>query len=132
MDAADQMAAVASSSVPVVIQLLLQAGVKSPEMLILIAKFQSNVTSRATHLLNDLRKVYLSGERGPTPASSYLGKTKVVYEYIRVGLGVRMHGLDNITDFKTDAHSRDATIGQSISVIYEVSISIHVSCSETY
>ncbi|KAJ8083490.1 hypothetical protein AAF712_013794 [Marasmius tenuissimus] len=119
MDAVDQMAAVASSSVPVLIPLLLQAGVNSPEMLVLIAGFQSDVASRATHLLNDLRRVYLSGERGLTPASPYLGKTKVVYEYIRVGLGVRMHGLDNITDFKTDANSTDATIGQSISVIYE-------------
>ncbi|KAK1230449.1 hypothetical protein PQX77_006459 [Marasmius sp. AFHP31] len=118
MDCADQMSAVAASAVPVLTDLFLETGNDSSGLLSSIATFRTHVSSRATKLMNDLRMSYLSGERGAAPASPYLGKTKLVYEYIRVGLGVKMHGLDNITAFSKEM-TEDNTIGQQISVIHE-------------
>ncbi|KAJ8076519.1 hypothetical protein PM082_000942 [Marasmius tenuissimus] len=118
MDCADQMSAVAASAVPVLTDLFLETGNDSSGLLSSIATFRTHVSSRATKVMNDLRMSYLSGERGAAPASPYLGKTKLVYEYIRVGLGVKMHGLDNITAFSKEM-TEDNTIGQQISVIHE-------------
>lgn len=60
-----------------------------------------------------------------------LGKTRPIYEFIRRGLGVEMHGLDNFAEFgigkSHDATAsagvggsdfgRTPTIGQNVSVI---------------
>ncbi|KAG7098604.1 Phenylalanine ammonia-lyase str11 [Marasmius oreades] len=118
MDVADQMSAAAASSVPILTELFLQTGSDGPGLLSSISTFRSNVASRATTLMNELRKVYLSGERGPAPASPHLGKTKMIYEYIRVGLGVKMHGLENFNSFSSEMGEND-TIGQQISTIHE-------------
>ncbi|KAL0574963.1 transmembrane protein [Marasmius crinis-equi] len=118
MDAADRMTAVAASAVPVLTDLFLETGNDSSGLLSSIATFRAHVASRATKLMNDLRMGYLSGERGAAPASPYLGKTRAIYEYIRVGLGVKMHGLDNLTAFSRDSGENN-TIGQQISLIHE-------------
>ncbi|KAF8624087.1 hypothetical protein AX14_011832 [Amanita brunnescens Koide BX004] len=44
-------------------------------------------------LMDGLGKAYLSGEHGPALASPYLGRSKIIYEFIRTDLGVRTHGL---------------------------------------
>ncbi|EEB96863.1 hypothetical protein MPER_03924, partial [Moniliophthora perniciosa FA553] len=95
MDLADQMSTVASSSVATLSDLFISAGVDVAGTLTSINTFRANVASRATMLMDQLRKSYLSGERGAAPASPYLGKTKLVYEFIRVGLGIKMHSLEN-------------------------------------
>ncbi|TRM69124.1 L-Aspartase-like protein [Schizophyllum amplum] len=84
-----------------------------------IAVFCSRVASRATDLLNQLRRAYLSGERGPAPAAAYLGKTKPFYTFVRVGLGIRMHGSENLDRFANGMGVDDTTIGQKISLINE-------------
>ncbi|KAI5890284.1 phenylalanine ammonia-lyase [Schizophyllum commune H4-8] len=84
-----------------------------------IAVFRSRVASRAGAHLNDLRRAYLSGERGPAPATAYLGKTKPFYEFVRVDLGVCMHGAENLDRFSNGMGVDDVTIGQKISVINE-------------
>ncbi|KAK7053312.1 Protein pal1 [Paramarasmius palmivorus] len=118
MDVADQMSAVASSSVATLSDLFISAGVDVAGTLTSINTFRANVASRATQLMDQLRKSYLTGERGAAPASPYLGKTRLVYEFIRVGLGIKMHGLENYTGFSLEQGNND-TIGQQISIIHE-------------
>ncbi|THV07334.1 phenylalanine ammonia-lyase [Dendrothele bispora CBS 962.96] len=121
MDAVDQMNAVASSCVTVLVQTLTSQSQESDSLTPVyrsISEFCTKVSARATESMNKLRASYLSGERGATPASPYLGKTKLVYEYIRVTLGVKMHGADNLSGFSNELGENDS-IGQKISLIHE-------------
>ncbi|KAF5367517.1 hypothetical protein D9758_003626 [Tetrapyrgos nigripes] len=119
MDAVDQMTAVASSSVSTLVELFTsQPNDQLTSLCGSIPQFRSSVSSRLTDLMNKLRRCYLSGERGPTPASPYLGKTRVVYEYIRVALGIKMHGETNFAGFSAEPGENES-IGQNISLIYE-------------
>lgn len=83
-----------------------------------IPAFRTQVADQAVALLARLRDEFLSGERGAAPAAEFLGRTRPVYEYVRVTLGVKMHGNENATRF--DGGFTQATIGQNVSTIYEV------------
>lgn len=84
-----------------------------------IPKFRAAFASKATALLQELRVAYLTGKRGPAPASSYLNKTKPMYEFVRKTLGIKMHGIENLNYFP-NGHGVDAqTSGQDISLIHE-------------
>ncbi|KAJ7901922.1 L-Aspartase-like protein [Mycena olivaceomarginata] len=111
MDAADQMREVASSTPN-------QRTLRGPA-LGAIPGFQANVALRGATLLNKLRGEFLSGQRGASPASPYLGRTKSVYEFIRVKLGIKMHGAENFNSFANGLGVDDETIGQNISKICE-------------
>ncbi|KAJ8087888.1 hypothetical protein PM082_006745 [Marasmius tenuissimus] len=121
MDVIDHMSTVASSSVPVLNEFFVRSGIADTELgvglLTSISKFQGNVASRATSLMNELRLAYLSGSRGQAPALKYLGRTRAMYEFVRVELGVKMHGLDNVTGFEDDGEEN--TVGHSITRVYE-------------
>ena len=67
-----------------------------------------------------LRKEFIEGEKGPTPAAPYLGKTRAVYEFVRGTLGVKWHGLENLHMFAAGTGVEDISIGQKIAIIYEV------------
>ena len=67
-----------------------------------------------------LREAYLNGDRGDAPAAGYLGRTRPVYEFIRVTLGVKMHGRENASRFEKGLGVEDVSIGQHISLIHEV------------
>ncbi|TEB37626.1 phenylalanine ammonium lyase [Coprinellus micaceus] len=84
-----------------------------------IPEFQSRVASRAVGLQEQLRREFLSGARGPVPAASLLGKTKVLYTFIRQTLGIRMHGSENNSMFANGLGRDDVTIGGNVSKIYE-------------
>lgn len=84
-----------------------------------IPEFRSRVATRASTLLAELRTAYLSGAKGAAPASAFLHKTRPVYEYIRVTLGVRMHGSENNSKFANGLGEEDVTIGQNVSLIQE-------------
>ncbi|KAJ7691192.1 phenylalanine ammonia-lyase [Mycena rosella] len=84
-----------------------------------IPAFHSKVAERGAALLQALRGAFLSGERGPSPASIYLGKTRPVYEFIRLKLNIKLHGIENYTGFANGLGVDDVTIGQNISTIYE-------------
>lgn len=86
-----------------------------------ISQFRSHVASRAVNLLDQLRRDYLSGERGLAPAGPYLGKSRLLYEYVRVTLGIRMHGSENYARFVNGLGVEDVSIGENISRIHEVS-----------
>ncbi|KAF8910396.1 L-Aspartase-like protein [Mucidula mucida] len=118
MDAVDQMKELTASFTPILVEAFTCTRVIN-DALSAIPRFRQNVAARANSLLDGLRKSYLSGERGAAPASSLLGKTRAVYEYIRISLGVRMHGAENYRRFPNGLGVDDQTIGQNISIIYE-------------
>ncbi|KAF8967831.1 L-Aspartase-like protein [Flammula alnicola] len=123
MDSADQMRAMAAATIPAILDFFTnvdaaESSAPSPT-LSTIREFQSRIAARATELKENLRKEFLSGSRGAAPASSQLGKTKGMYEFIRKDLGIRMHGLENHGLFVNGIGQDDVSIGHNISKIYE-------------
>ncbi|KXN85292.1 Phenylalanine ammonia-lyase [Leucoagaricus sp. SymC.cos] len=123
MDAQERMQKIASSSTIILLDYITGPAFENFEAagsaLSAIPAFRSRVAARANVLLDSLRRDYLSGERGPAPASKYLNRTKPVYEFVRKELGIRMHGSENYTRFVNGLGVEDVTIGQNISLIHE-------------
>ncbi|KAF8229019.1 phenylalanine ammonia-lyase [Tricholoma matsutake] len=123
MDAPEQMQKVAASSSTILLDFFTgPAFVDSAatgSILAEIPLFRSHVASRATLLLDDLRKDYLSGARGAAPASRYLNKTRPVYEFVRITLGIRMHGSENYSRFANGLGVEEVTVGENVSLIHE-------------
>jgi len=85
-----------------------------------LSDFRSRVASKAAVLHEKLRREYLFGSRGPTPAISKLGKTRCMYSYIRTDLGVKMHGTQNFSPIpKGIILDDEVSVGENISKIYE-------------
>jgi phenylalanine ammonia-lyase len=85
-----------------------------------IQSFKTRVASRAILLHDEVTRAYLSGTRGAAPASNLLKGTRPIYEFVRIKLGIPMHGMTNYNVFANDSHLGDVTIGQNVSLIYEV------------
>jgi len=123
MDSADQMRAVAASSASVIMDFFCDTDASNDSALCpsltLISEFRSRVSAKAITLHEALRKAFLSGAMGHAPASPYLGRTKRLYEFVREGLGIRMHGSENHGLFPNGIGMDEASIGQNISKIYE-------------
>ncbi|KAI0260178.1 phenylalanine ammonia-lyase [Gloeopeniophorella convolvens] len=92
---------------------------RGPAALGALPAYRRGVAGRATDLLVRLRKEFLSGARGAAPASKYLNRTRAVYEFVRVTLGIRMHGSENESVFAHGLGVEDVTIGQNVSLIHE-------------
>lgn len=120
MDAAPRMTHVAAASVPILVDFFITGPSANPSALSAIPAFRASVASRATSLLLSLRKEYLSGARGQAPASNYLNGTRPIYEFIRLTLGIRMHGSENESVFANGLGVEDVTVGQNVSLIHEV------------
>lgn len=124
MDAPARMKKMASTTtIPLfdfLTELTLPDAISSGIAMVSIPSFRSHLASRATALLDQLRRDYLSGQRGAAPASPYLNKTRMVYEFVRLTLGVKMHGSENYARFAKGLGVEDETIGQNISRIHEV------------
>ena len=123
MDAAERMEKVAASGTIPLLDFFTGPSFSGPSLLgalTSIPTFRTRVASRAYILLNDLRKDYLSGARGAAPASRFLNRTRPVYEFIRLTLGIRMHGSENYHRFVNGLGVEDVTIGQNVSLIHEV------------
>lgn len=122
-DAQDRMQKVAAGSTTVIVDFLTSSVSltvdASAAAFTSISSFRGHVASRSTILLNSLRSAYLSGERGPAPASRYLNKTRPLYEFVRTTLGIAMHGKENFSNFEHGLGVDDQSIGQNISLIYE-------------
>jgi phenylalanine ammonia-lyase len=120
MDATDRMIRVAASSDSVFVKHFMQA--KGPGVVALsgLLCFNNNVAKRATTLVTDLRDAYLTGAHGPAPARLLLTKTRPVYEFVRMTLGIGIHGLENHQNFPDGMDLEDATIGEKVSLIHEV------------
>jgi phenylalanine ammonia-lyase len=124
MDAVERMQKVAASSTTPLLDFFTGPLFSSPSLvgpaLSSIPTFRTRVASRACSLLDELRRDYLSGARGAAPASRYLNRTRPVYEFVRLTLGIRMHGSENYYRFVNGLGVDDITIGQNISLIHEV------------
>jgi phenylalanine ammonia-lyase len=124
MDATDRMNKVAASSTTCIVDFFagphFTGTASAGAALTSIPSFRSQVASKANDLLLRLRADYLSGAKGAAPASRYLNKTRPIYEYVRITLGIRMHGSENNTMFANGLGVDDVTIGQNVSLIQEV------------
>lgn len=118
MDASPRMRKVAAASTTPIVDFCVSHGAVGA--LSAVPEFREQVAERSTSLLCKLRKAYLSGERGAAPASAFLGRTRAVYEFVRVTLGVRMHGAENLDMFAAGPGVLEATIGQNIALVHEV------------
>jgi len=123
MDARERMQKVAASSTTTLLDFFTGPSFSDPSLvgsaLTSIPTFRSRTAERLTVLLDELRRDYLSGARGKAPASRYLNKTRPVYEFVRVTLGIRMHGSENYHRFSNGLGVEDVTIGQNVSLIHE-------------
>ncbi|KXN85379.1 Phenylalanine ammonia-lyase [Leucoagaricus sp. SymC.cos] len=116
MDNEDRMRAVADSTTSTLVNFFAESdGVD----LKTINEFCSRVASHTAGIHDELRKDFLTGLKGATPASPYLSRTKAVYEHIRETLGVKMHGFENYTGFVNGLCVDELSIGEKISIIYE-------------
>ena len=121
MDGPERMEKIASSTtVPLVDSLTTSSSGMEAFVLKSIPDFRNAVSSRAAALFDDLRGSYLSGARGAAPASRYLNKTRPIYEFVRLTLGIRMHGSENYSLFPNSLGVDDVTVGQNVSLIHEV------------
>ena len=124
MDSADQMRAVAASSSSVIMDFFCSTESSddsaSCPSLALISEFRSHISTKAITLHENLRKSFLSGAVGYAPASPYLGRTRRLYEFVREGLEIRMHGSENFKSFPNGIGVDEVSVGQNISKIYEV------------
>ena len=124
MDSADQMRAVAASSASVIMDFFCSTESSddsaSCPSLTLISDFRSHISTKAVTLHENLRKSFLTGAVGHAPATPYLGRTKRLYEFVREGLGIRIHGSENYKSFPNGIGVDEVSIGQNISKIYEV------------
>nr|AJD20419.1 phenylalanine ammonium lyase PALb [Inonotus obliquus] len=121
-----------ASTQPLVDQLL-----SSPSSLSSLPAFQSTLSSRLHSFHNTLTTTYLTSSPSPSslsPSSRYLpalpllGRTKSLYTFIRSptsqgGLGVSMHGLENLHKFEGGlSHGEGSgrgTIGLDVAAIFE-------------
>ncbi|KAJ7182481.1 L-Aspartase-like protein [Mycena crocata] len=117
MDAVDQMREMVSSSSTFLLNYFTSSDVEFD--FAAIPNFQMRVAERGAALLQTLRGAFLSGERGATPASGYLGKTNLLYDFVRHKLNIKLHGIENYSGFPNGLGVDDVTIGQNISLIYE-------------
>lgn len=121
MDIVDRMDAAASTTTSVVVNYLGSPERSSVSFAVSsIFQFRSKVAARGVEYHQQLMGTFLSGERGRAPASPYLNKSKPVYEFVRLNLGICMHGSENYALFANGLGVEDQTIGQNISLIYEV------------
>jgi phenylalanine ammonia-lyase len=145
-DALPRLTAVASATTTPLVNTFLALGdsAASAPLIRAIPAFRIALAERGGALLQDLRRSYLSGERGAAPASRLLAYGTVpVYSFIRVVLGVKMHGWENLNLFDRAAmgvvdpldlvsmdegskgrhslgfDSREGTVGMNVSTIYE-------------
>ncbi|KAH8828221.1 L-Aspartase-like protein [Flagelloscypha sp. PMI_526] len=122
-DAQDRMQKVAASATTVIVDFLTGSVAldisTSASAFSSISAFRARIASRSTLLLNELRSAYVSGEKGKAPASHLLNKTRPVYEFVRIQLGISMHGKENFSLFENGLGVDDQSIGQNVALIHE-------------
>lgn len=128
MDAAERMVKVAASSSTVLLDAFTSRPCSNPGAALgSIPVFRSKVAARAESLLDELRRAYLFGGRGASPASPHLNKTRPVYEFVRLTLGIKMHGAENYNSFANGMGVDEDTVGANVSLIHEVLFSAFLS-----
>ena len=94
-----------------------------------VSALRSSFARGGAEMLQAVRKAFITGKShfpfvlgySPSaPAKPFIGRTRPVYEFIRQGLGIRMHGSENLRKFSGPLGA-EPSIGYSVSLIYEVS-----------
>jgi phenylalanine ammonia-lyase len=120
MDLHERMQKVAASTSTILIDFLTcSSNPDAVSYLGQIPEFRRRFSQRLAQLMDGLREAYLFGKRGPAPASPYLNKTKPVYEFVRLTLGIRMHGSENYSRFANGHGFDESTSGEAVSLIFE-------------
>jgi len=119
LDTTDRMIKVAASGDSLIVKYFTQRNGPGVVALSRLPDFNDGVAKRATESLTAIREAFLTGTRGPAPASNYLVRTRAVYEYVRTTLKIEMHGLENHRSFPEGLDIEDATIGEKVSLIHE-------------
>ncbi|GJJ08484.1 hypothetical protein Clacol_002702 [Clathrus columnatus] len=131
MDAAQRLDVVASAIIAPLFEGLSKRQIMSSISTESISALRKSFAERGITILNNLRRSYLSGEIDSSypvvngshsfnpraPAAHLLGRTRPVYEFIRLDLKVPMHGLVNLEEFKSP--DTLPNVGQNVSYIYE-------------
>ncbi|KAI0090738.1 phenylalanine ammonia-lyase [Irpex rosettiformis] len=118
-DAGSRLQQVAAATTTPIVDFCASEGTDAITAITNIMAFRAELAEQGAIRLNALRAEYLEGKRGLAPASQYLGKTKALYEFVRITLGVRLHGLENLHNWEDGPGSEELTIGQNISLIHE-------------
>lgn len=97
-----------------------------------IVSLRSSLAQRATLEYRNLQECFVTGTApAPSsrkasfrfspkaPAAAYLGRTRPVYEFVRITLGIETHGLENWLGFASKGVDGERGVGRSISLIYE-------------
>jgi len=123
MDAVPRMEKVARATVSSV---SLYLSSSTPAKLVNLSEFLASLSSQLSQLLLSLQRAYLTGGRGRAPAASLLGRTKALYEFVRLDLAIPIHGRENLELFgKREGAEEFApgeseeTVGGAVSRIYE-------------
>jgi phenylalanine ammonia-lyase len=116
MDAFPRMMKVLESSTTPLLDFILSASPSQAHLTSQIPKFRKSVAQEAAQILQQTRSDYILGKMGPAPAANLLGGARPLYEFVRIELGVRMHGRDNLRKFEGE---RDRGVGESVSIINE-------------
>lgn len=123
MDAEARLTKVAgAAAVPLLDALAKHSAHLPAEAYTSIHTFRQQIAKEGLSRLESLRCQFLNGERGQAPASEYMGRTKAVYEFVRLDLGIQMHGKENLAQFADGLNETELTIGHSITLIYEARI----------
>ncbi|KAJ4483835.1 L-Aspartase-like protein [Lentinula aciculospora] len=109
----------ASCSIILVDFLICSSNLEAASSLVQIPEFRRRFSERLVLLMGGLRGAYLFGKRGAAPASPYLTKTRPVYEFVRLTLGIRMHGSENYQGFANGHGVDESTVGEAVSLIHE-------------
>ncbi|KIJ51296.1 hypothetical protein M422DRAFT_26717 [Sphaerobolus stellatus SS14] len=97
-----------------------------------VSAFRTSLAIRLAKEYQTLQEAFVNGTSSPpasfsgtdtfnpkAPASLLLGRTRPVYEYVRLTLGVETHGLENWRRFSHRGVHGERGIGRSVSIIYE-------------
>lgn len=120
MDVEARMAKITSGLTPLIVKLLSSHPSQGTDCLTTINDMQSSLAKKLASSYRALQERFLLNPQTPAPASPYLGRTRVMYEFVRVKLGVVMHGRNNYHKFAGEGEAQIPTIGQDVSRIYQV------------
>jgi phenylalanine ammonia-lyase len=124
MDTEERMTKVAASTTTTLLDFLISQASSVQGQVVgtalqSIPSIRERIAQRSRELITQLRSEYLSGGRGRAPASQYLNRTKPLYEFVRLKLGIKMHGSENFKRFANGHGYDQQTIGQDVSLIHE-------------
>lgn len=133
MDAVPRLKAVASATTTPILDIISSTSTStSGDLIGAISSFRASFAEHGAEILQGLRRSFLEGSpprpNGATsydpraPAAPFLGRTRPLYEYIRVELGVKTHGRENFDEFKNSLGNTEGEpgLGRNASIIYEV------------